>query len=241
MARSRPSGFPPKLVEDAVTNKLIIALFTLYVAELFAWAFGAPLGALVWSPMGSGRFAPWQPLTHFLVQGQPAVVSVVLSLLILSMLVPQMRSRFSDRELAQGMGAGAGAGVLLAFVLDLIGMANGGAMGWLPLVEVLLILWGLNNPNDEIRIYFIFPVTGRNFVWGLLVVALLMYLAGPSLQTAQGVGTWLGTWAWWRWRLGRRDSLRRQAASVESQLRNLKVLPGGRQAPPRGQGGQDVH
>lgn len=242
MARSARDNYLPRVTDDPVTNRWVIGLFGLFVAELIAWNVGAPLDALRWWPIGSGAFRPWQLVTHVFVQGREAVVGVVLSLLVLTMLLPMLRQRFSDSTLLRALASGAAGGLLVALTADALGLVHGGASGWMSLIEVLLILFGLANPDQEIRVYFVFPVSGRNFVWGLLVVSVLLFLASASLQSAQAIGTWAGTFAWWHWQDRRRATLRAQAASIESQLRGLRVIQGGKDDPGRrGQGGQDVH
>lgn len=210
------------------SRNLLIGLFVAYAVELILRnTLGLPIDALVWMPFGSG-FAPWQPLTRYLVQGND-VFNVILLGLMLYFLLPTLERLFSRRQIAEGALAAALGGTALAFGADLVGLGRGPTFGLHPVLPALLVLFGLAMPNAIVRLFFVLPVPARIIAWGTGAVALLYFLASPSLATADLLGAWVGAVAWWfsRGPGGRRRQLLRQGDQVRSQLRVLEGGKGG--------------
>lgn len=227
-----PGGFElPPLTE--LTRNVLIALFVLYVVELSAAnVMGLPVYALVaWQPFGAG-FAPWQPITRYLVQG-PGVIGVVIAGVVLYFFLPVVERLTNRRELIESLLFGMAGGTLLGLLLDLIGLTNGNALGWQVLVEVLIVMFGMKLPNAVIRLFFILPIQAKLIVWATGVISGLMLLATLDLTFADAFGTWLGTLGWWYWRGpgGRRRKLIRDANRIERELNRFQVLDGGKQGP----------
>lgn len=234
---------------------LLGGLFGAYVLELLLYNAGVPVYQwLPWFAFGEG-FEPWQILTRFLVQGasQRAVMNVVFSLVVMFFFLPGISTLVTGRQLAVATAFGALGGTLLPLAVDgatalssvrFLQEGLGPAMGWGGLVFVLPALLGLARPDATILL-LVFPVKARWVLWGTLVLLLLLLLVGRSLETWQGLGVWLGVVSWWQG-FGpgaRRRKLVSKASSIESQLRNLRVIDGGKGGPgpgPQGRQGRDI-
>lgn len=246
MARGTPEVQVQLPTLERWHRNLLVGLFAAYVLELVLHNAGVPLYAwLPWFRMGDG-FQPWQPLTRFLVQGasREAVVGVLIWLFVLYFFLPALEAVLERKVWLRAMIAGAVAGTLVPLATDLLGLCGpGAALGWGPLVIALPVLFGLARPDADVLL-LIFPVKARWFLWGTLVIALLYLMVERSLDTFQGLGVWLGVAGWWTL-LGpgaRRRQLKKQAASVEKELRRFQVLEGGKRTPQGPQGGDEwVH
>jgi len=146
------------------------------------------------------------------------------------------------RQLGTAMAVGVTVGVLLPGLLDLLGLAaTGVAYGWMPLVYVLPVIYGLARPDDTILFLF-FPIRAKWILWGTLGVALLLVLVEHSIDAYQGVSVWLGVYGWWNL-LGpgaRRRKLIKTATGIEKQLK-IRVIEGGKSKPLGRQGDDWVH
>lgn len=246
MARGTPEVQVVMPTLERWHRNLLVALFAAYVLELVLHNVGVPVYAwLPWFTFGEG-FQPWQPFTRFLVQGasRESVFGVLFALVILYFFLPAVEAIVERGQLLRATVAGMVVGTLLPLAVDLAGFCpQSVALGWAPLAIVLPAVFGLARPDADILL-LVFPVKARWFLWGTLVVALLYLMVERSLDTWQGVGVWLGVYAWWNL-LGpgaRRRNLKKQAAGIEKELRRFQVLEGGKGPAQGAQGGDDwVH
>lgn len=221
-------GLPPL---TPLTRNVLVVLFAAYVAELFlANIAGLSLDdMLAWHPIRDPRFASWQPVTRYLVQG-PGVFNVVLSGVVLYFFFPILEGLFARRAMLEALVAGAIGGSVLGFLVDALGLATDATFGWSPLVTALVALFGLARPRDVIRLFFVLPVPASIFAWGTGFLALLYLLAAPGLSSADHLGTWAGAIGWWflRGPGARNRQLRRKSRVIEKELHRFTVIDGGR-------------
>jgi hypothetical protein len=210
-----------------------MALGGLAVALTIARAAGLPVDALIWV---AGRDQWFQPVTSLFVHpgGSGGLTQVLIDCVLLYLILPAVRGELEDRSIAALLVAGAAGGVLLGLGAEHVVGVGGARAGWGSLLWALFLSLGLRGPERVFRLFWVLPVTGRALVWGSLGLAILFCVAEFSLGSAASLGTWLGATAWWHGPGpgGRRRSLRRQAKSIE---RELRVIQGGRNA------GEEVH
>jgi len=218
-------------------RNLLIALFAAYVLELILNLAGVPLYRLLpWHALSTGAFEPWQPFTRVLVQGanNGAVFGVLFGLMMVYFFLGPLEEALGRRKLGIAVLVGAVVGTLLPFLLDVIGLLTPDvALGWSFLVMALPTLFGLARPEADVLLYF-FPVKAKVFLWGGLVVALLLVLVGQTLSSFQTLGVWVGVYGWWHLAGpgARRRDLKRQGRNIEKELRKFQVLEGGRRNRP---------
>jgi hypothetical protein len=218
-------------------RNLLIALFAAYVLELILNVAGVPLyRVLPWHSASTGSFELWQPITRVFVQGanNSAVFGVLFGLMIAYFFLGALEEALGRRKLLTAILAGAVGGTLLPLTLDVIGLLTPDvALGWSFLVMALPTLFGLARPDADVLLYF-FPVKAKVFLWGGLVVCLLLILVAQTLSSFQTLGVWVGVYGWWHL-LGpgaRRRDLKRQARGIEREIRKFQVLEGGRRNRP---------
>lgn len=223
-------------------RNLLIGLFVLYVVELATFNAGVDVYVLAWKPLAQG-FAPWQPLTRFLVQG-PSVFSFLMGMLLIYFLLPGIWQEVHRDTLRNALIAGAIGGTVLPFCLDLLLADQGAVMGWSTLAYVFLpTVFGLALPTRTIYLMFAIPVNGRLILilTGVFAGLALVMGAGATLASAEPAGVFGGIVAWWN-ALGpgaRRRELRRKASSIEKELRRFEVIEGGKSGPQGDQNGRD--
>ncbi len=227
-ARVETFGLPP--VPPWLRN-ILVALVALYLVEvaaanLFGTAFYV---VLAWyDPIAM----PWQVVTRYFVQGlgsQP-VMRLLFDLLLIYFLAPQVVSSFDLRQRMQVLAAAVVGGTVVAGLLGAVGFASAPAMGWHGLSVALITLFGLSNPEGVIRWNFVFPIPGKVIAWGTGAVNALILLGDHSMMAADDFGVWVGVMVWW-FLVGpgaRRRQLVGKGKKLERDLRNLQVLPGGR-------------
>lgn len=231
-------GFQLPPVTPLLRN-VLIALFVLYAAELVARnVLGLPIDLLAWHALGHG-FLPFQPVTRYLVQGN-GVIGVVLAGVVLYFFLPTIERSFKTAQWVEALLAGAVGGTVFALLCDLLGLAGGVALGWASLLAVLIVLFGLKNPDATILLFFVLPVPAKILAWGSGVLALLLFLATLDLTTADYLGTWAGAVGWWFYRGpgGRKRRLVRKARRIERELERFEVFEGGLHDP---KDGGEVH
>lgn len=231
MRRPAPRG--PDLLPDVdpAVLRVVIALGALAIAITLLRAFGLPVDLLLWR---SGAGSWWQPVTSLFVHypGSTGITQVLIDLLLLVLVLPSVRAELGDRGVLRVLLAGAAGGIVLGAGADALGLVSGVRGGWGSLLWALFLSLGLRGPDRVFRLFWVLPVSGRALVWGSLGLSVLFCVAEPTLPSATGLGTWLGTALWWfgPGPGGRRRSLKRHAATIERELRGLRVIQGGRNA-----------
>jgi len=216
------SGIPS--LPPALTT-LLGALFVLYAAELAVQSVGrVNLNSLLWKPFGLG-FHPYQLVSRYFIQG-PAVLNVFIELIVLAFFAPTLMRALPTRKLAQAMLATAAGGTLLGLLVDVTGLTGGYANGWSVFVAAGIALFGLLQPEATILLFFVLPVPAKLLTWGTLAMALLNFLATPSLAAADYLGSILGLIAWW-YGVGP-GARRRPATRPRGSKGGFHVLQGGR-------------
>lgn len=216
------SGIPS--LPPALTQ-LLGALFALYAVELAAQSVGhINLNPLLWKPFGLG-FHPYQLVSRYVIQG-PAVLNVFIELIVLAFFAPTLQRALPTRKLAQAALATAAGGTALGLLVDIAGLTGGYANGWSVFVAAGIALFGLIQPEATILLFFVLPVPAKLLTWGSLAMALLSFLATPSLGAADHLGAILGVIAWW-YSVGP-GARRRPASRPRGGKGGFHVLPGGR-------------
>ena len=221
---------------DPLARNAAFGLVGVYVATLVARAV-APgvLAALVWSEPPWIR-APWTLLsTFFVISGDP--LSVLLAIWMSTYLLSLLDRRFTRRQLTSATAGALGGGWVFALLGQAVGFPGPGPTGPWWLLGAGLVLWGRLAPNEQVMLLGVVPVRATLFVWGALAVHVLRLLAAlPGadwITPLFGLGTWVGTMAWWH-SLGPGASRRRAMARGRKLERSFLVVPGGRDTYHRG-------
>ena len=212
------------------TRNVLLALFTLYVAQLLLP--GVLETWLAWQPSGQG-FLPWQPLTAF-VLGGPTPFTACLEWLAVFFLLAPVERGLGTRDAWFGLGAAWASAVVLGLVLTAVGAVTvpaGGFLGLAPLLAALVGFFGWANPGARILLAFIIPVRADLVAWATGLLSFLYLLYARDLGSALAFGAWAGAWAWMR--LGGTGALRRwglhaRRRKIERDLRKFEVIDGGR-------------
>ena len=86
-----------------------------------------------------------------------------------------------------------------------------------------------HTPQSRGQSLFVLPVQASIFAWGTGLITGLLFLAAPSLGSAQHFGSWLGLMGWW-YGMGpgsKARKLKGKARKIEKDLSRFTVLDGG--------------
>jgi len=230
----RPTGpqqFAPPPLPPAVRN-LLIGLFAMLVVELILKNIGVVLwDSVAWRPLRAG-FAVEQLPLHYLSQSptRGGISSTLFGMLVIYFFLPNAVADLGAKAVRDAVISAAAGGIIIGMLADAAGLVGGAAWGWTGLVTSLVVLFGLSRPNGIVLLFFVIPAPGWLFVWGTLVIEVLMFMADRSLDTTETLGVWAGTFAWWHLLGpgGRRRSLIKKSKTIEKELSHLRVIDGGR-------------
>lgn len=236
-----PGGFPSL---RPWMKGLLGGLFGLWLVQtvLAASLGGADLIGTFgsWLPRAT-LWTPWTLVTHWFVQNPRDAIGTLINLFILYSLLPTIAYALTRKQQIQALAAAMIGGTIAVALLDLALVTTawqapaGPVFGWARLMIGMLLIFGLTNPDGEIRLFFVIPVQGRWFIWGSLAIAGLLLLSAFAggdnvLAAIESIGIWGGVYLWWfRWGPGgRRRQLLKQADSIQRQLSRFQVVQGGK-------------
>ena len=222
-----------------LTRNLIVGLFVVYVVQLLA---GTTVeAALAWQPFGAG-FAPWQPLTAFLLASDPT--SAIFGWLGIFFLVAPLERALGRGALARAVLVSWLGAVLVGVATGLavkgsatLGLGDAAFVGLTPLLAALVALFGWSHPGANILLFFIIPIRAELIAWGTGALSFLWFLVALTrpgyaspLGSSIALGAWLGALAWSRTGRGeiRRLQLAWKRRRIERDLRRFEVIDGGR-------------
>lgn len=233
MPQGQGGGYGPLgMLFTPWVKRLMIATGVLSVvgAVLIRWmGVQAPLAfvlqpAAVW---GHGSMLPgipalWQPFTYLFFVFDP--LGLIFALALYGWFAGSMEAWWGSRRFLRFvLMVGVGSAALTVLVaLAWPNLAGTLVMGPYPLIEGLVIAWGLTFKNQEVRLYFILPVKGIHLVWLTVgIVAVQIIFSGsvaPFVPQLIGMGIAAslvtGLWRFDRARLHLRKWW------VETQLKN---------------------
>lgn len=206
-----------------LSRALLIGSFLIYVAQLATRGLLDHL--LGWQVVGFG-FAPWQPLTSFLLSG-PDPRGAVFGWLGIFFFVAPVQSMLGTRKLGYAMLATWAAVVVSTLGLTALGLPFEPYVGAEPLILALCCLFGFYMPGQNILLAFVVPIRGLWFAWGSGLYALLWLVYAPTNHTWMDVAAWCAAFAFQYVDLGgiRRHRVARQRRTIE---RRFAVHQGGK-------------
>ena len=166
-----------------VIASLIVALAAASIGAAVTARNGAPglLNAAILTVPGVWHGQIWRLVTYPLLELQP--LSLVFSCLMLYWFGSDLAGRWGARRfLGVYFGLSAAAGLITC----LVGLAWRDVAAWphagsSPVLDGLVVIWGLLHRNREIRLYGVVRITGRVLVWitfgGTILYALFDGLA----------------------------------------------------------------
>lgn len=218
-------------------RNLLLGLFGLYVLELVLGNLRIDLSPLYLLPWGQG-FAPWQPLTRFLVQGGGnGLFNVLVGLVVLYFALPMMERLLDRRRWIELMASAVLCATVFPLISEIVGLLPPGVrFGWSFLLMPIFLVLGLVQPKATVNLMFVLPVPASWIIWGSLIIGLLYLLASPNSGTLEPVSAWIGVMLWWNFRGpgARQRKLLNKAASIEKELKRFQVIEGGKSDRPLG-------
>lgn len=221
-------GRVPASVGFLLALMLAMSLGALFAPRLASWAaLHTPslLGGEVW------RLVSWP-----LIQVDP--IDLIFGGLVIWFFGPPLAMAWGDRRFLLtllGITVAAALATLIASIL--LFAVPRPYLGIWPIVDALVILWALRNPDQQVLIYFVLPVSGRVMAWitvGTNALFLLWAVARDGLAGLVGFMPFITAMAiaWAlaggriglprRWRLGWRDwQMERQ---LRRRSKHLKVV-----------------
>jgi hypothetical protein len=218
----RPQFALPRLTP--VVKKLIIGLFAAYVFELLAgnW-LGVPLADLLaMHPAGPGL---WQLVTYVLVDPNNPLMFLIGLLFIWWALSP-FEIGYGPKRTLQLCGVSILAASVPAYLVGFVAVGSpplaGSSALWFGGIAATTWLYG----NQPMSLFGAVTMTARQFLWLLLGMSVLMFLASKNhTQLIADLGAMAGGIGFVRWiKRSRTPSLKRKTTPKP---RPFKVIQGG--------------
>jgi membrane associated rhomboid family serine protease len=121
----------------------------------------------------------WRAVTWTFPQGDP--ITLLFAGFVLHWLGRDLANTWSERRFLQVFfGYAAWAAFWTALVAELWAGADRNHVGAWPVVNALLVGWGLSRPGAEIKLFGIVPMTGKVFAWLIVGGTVLFALSSPT-------------------------------------------------------------
>lgn len=229
---------------------LMVSLVVAYVLQLILLRAGqAWVRDLYLSPRGVFEsLYLWQPFTRMWLHAPDSPFHMLFNLLWLWMIGTQLERWWGARRFLVAYLIFGLSGAALILIVGLLSLTPvfGPLLGdfWVTThlgassaIMGITVAWGLTFANQEVNLLLFGPMKGKTFVLILVAVQLLMALSYSAVSSAGHFGGIIGAFVLCRglykpstWKgMARKQSLKRQRAKIESELR---VIQGGRDDPP---------
>jgi hypothetical protein len=225
------SGMPGLNLGDNWTplvRAVVGTLFAIYVAQLLS--DGRVTALLAWQGLDAG-FAPWQPLTSFLLSG-PDPLGAFFQWLGVFFLLGPLERMLDRRSLFGALATSLAVSVPLALLGQWAGWLGvpGAVLGVEPLLVALVALFGFLMPNAQFLFMFVIPMRASWLAWGTGLLSFLYLLYARDVGSALSCFSWAGVYVWAGLRNGafRRAQLQWKRARIDRELRKFEVIEGGR-------------
>jgi membrane associated rhomboid family serine protease len=164
-------GSVPRSVGGILLAMLVVTVATMASPAL--WALLCLNGPLLLS----GQL--WRAVTWVFPQGDP--ITLLFAGFVLHWLGRDLANTWSERRFLQVFfGYAAWAAVWTAIVAEIWAGADRNHVNAWPVVNALLVGWGLSRPGAEIRLFGLVPMTGKVFAWLVAGGTVLFALSSPT-------------------------------------------------------------
>jgi hypothetical protein len=177
--RRARSGLPPIFTFGGrVPASVGLILVAMAVLTIFSWQNRAVAGLLALVPPAIWSGEVWRLVTWFFVQGDP--FGLIFVGLMFWWLAPQLMYLWGgeDRFLLRLLGITAGASLVTTAIALVWPEARAPHLGAWPTMNALLVAWAMRNPDGQVNIWGILPVTGRMLAIGVVAGTVLYALFG---------------------------------------------------------------
>jgi membrane associated rhomboid family serine protease len=216
-------GFGSSLT--SVGKTMLIVYAAIYVLALIGeqW-MGMPIFRLLaLSPIKSGFFHIWQPITHPVIHNPGAPIGFLINCLVFYFFAGTIESALGTRGFLKLyiIAAVGGAAAGLAFS----GLTSFGVpcAGMMPSLLALIVVFGLLQPESTVMLMFVLPIKAKYISYGTLIVTALTFLAQTNVHGAYHLGgiglgwlyfrrptRWLDA-GWWRWKYAAHSQKKRRS------------------------------
>jgi len=196
-----------------------LLLVGMLLASVWAWTDRGIAGAAALMPVAIRRGQVWRLVTWPLVQGDPG--TLLFGGFMLWWLGQQLSYAWSERRFAARVLLTTVAAGLLTTLLALVWSRASlvAHVGMWPLVNGLIVSWGMLRPDAQVNVWGVLPLTGRNLALLVTFATVLYAIASgfaeftPHLSAlavawiqARGIGggPWRQARRWWSERRPRR-------------------------------------
>lgn len=151
-----------------------LLLAVMLLASVWAWTDRGLAGAAALMPVAIERGQVWRLVTWPLVQGDPG--TLLFGGFMLWWLGQQLSYAWSERRFAARILFTTVAAGLLTTLLGLVWSRASmvAHVGMWPLVNALIVSWGMLRPDAQVNIWGVLPLTGRNLAL-LVTFATVLY------------------------------------------------------------------
>lgn len=174
-----------------VTRFLIIIIATYLLFAIFGHSYWGSFiyGKLVLDPYRSiFSLEPWRVVSYAFLHDKGSPMHVIFNCLLLYMIGPQLEDRWGEKRFLIFVLTAIVLGALLVILCFLIGLSGGVVVGFSAATVGLLVAWGLAFPDQQMYIFGILPLTGRNMVYLTIGLEILFAFSASSTSSAAHFG-----------------------------------------------------
>lgn len=178
--------FTPATVRKLIIYTLCFSLGSAFLDPFFTQIFGVP-GPQEWFSLswwGFQHYLLWQPITYLFVHpigyggiGFSYFIGLIFNIYILWVIGSDICQRIDEKSFMRFyLICGILSGIATLFIMPLIGqyvLLAGPATS----VMAVLLIWAFLNPEQELLLFFLFPVKAKWLSLGILGLALLISLS----------------------------------------------------------------
>jgi len=213
-----PQGQRTSFVFGAPMTKvgkiMLIGYSAIYVVELLCehWLAMPVYDWFALNPINSPGFRIWQVITHPLLHAPDAPIPFLLSCLVFYFFAGTLEYSLGTRRFITLYILAAVGGVAAGLPFSALPSFSFLFSGMTPSLSALIVVFGLLQPDATILLFFILPIKAKYLSYGVVVIAVLTFLAKANVHGAYHLGGMLFGYLyfrpplqllnanWWRWK-----------------------------------------
>ena len=176
----------------ANVTRFLIIIIGLFLA--FAVLGHTSLGGYVYSKLVLNPYQAiysgevWRVFTYGFLHDANSPLHVIFNGLMLYMIGPQLEDRWGEKRFLLFILCAVLLGGLFVCLSFILGLSSSYVVGFSAATIALLIAWGLTYPQNQMYVFGILPLTGRQMVYGTIGLEVIFSVSSNGISSAAHFG-----------------------------------------------------